>query len=238
MSEVPIFYNLQTAGDVTEITGKLADLETTVKTDLVAAINEIEDKFPISVQNGGTGRTSLTSGNILLGNGTDNITTTAKLAITKGGTGGTTASEARENLKVMTFTELFSSPAGAHDNITLSDTIANYNIIELFYSMPQTGGASAGDYHGGSYRAFNNKASTCGFNIVHTDAFYDLTANEERLELMSSMVNISGTSLTFGDQKMCVFRPKNTSSTAGTVTVQNTTTALQLKIYKIIGYGY
>lgn len=238
MSDTPIFYNLQTAGNVTAITGRLSDLETTVNTNLVAAINEIDGKFPVSVANGGTGRTSLTSGNILLGNGTDNITTTAKLGIAKGGTGGTTASEARENLGVMTFTSLFADPSGAHDDITLSDTIANYDIIELFYAMAQTGGTSSGVYHGGSYRAFNNKSSTCGFNIVHTDGFFDLTAQEERLELMSTMVNISGTTLTFGDQKMCVFRPKNTSSTAGTVTVQNTTTALQLKVYKIIGYSY
>lgn len=89
MSEVPVFYNLQTAGDVTAITGRLSDLETTVNTNLVAAINEIDGKFPVSVANGGTGNTSLTSGNILLGNGTDAITSTDVLSVAKGGTGQT-----------------------------------------------------------------------------------------------------------------------------------------------------
>lgn len=67
MSDVPIFYNLQTAGDVTAITGRLSDLETTVNTNLVAAINEISGKFPVSVTNGGTGGTTATTARTNLG---------------------------------------------------------------------------------------------------------------------------------------------------------------------------
>lgn len=67
MSDVPIFYNLQNAGDVTAITGRLSDLETTVNTNLVAAINEIDGKFPVSIANGGTGGTTATTARTNLG---------------------------------------------------------------------------------------------------------------------------------------------------------------------------
>lgn len=50
-------------------------------------INQANAYFPVSVANGGTGRTSLTSGQILLGNGTSGVTGTGKLPVTKGGTG-------------------------------------------------------------------------------------------------------------------------------------------------------
>jgi hypothetical protein len=52
-------------------------------------INQANAYFPVSVANGGTGKTSLTSGQILLGNGTSGITSTATLPVTKGGTGTT-----------------------------------------------------------------------------------------------------------------------------------------------------
>ena len=52
-------------------------------------INQANAYFPVSVPNGGTGKTSLTSGNILLGNGTSGITSTATLPVSKGGTGRT-----------------------------------------------------------------------------------------------------------------------------------------------------
>lgn len=55
-------------------------------------------ELPVSIENGGTGTTTLTSGNILIGNGTDAITSIATLPITSGGTGATTASDALSNL--------------------------------------------------------------------------------------------------------------------------------------------
>ena len=44
----------------------------------------------LSVSRGGTGKTSLTSGAILLGNGTSGISTTSTLSVSKGGTGQST----------------------------------------------------------------------------------------------------------------------------------------------------
>lgn len=52
----------------------------------------------LSVSRGGTGQTTLSSGEILLGNGTSGITSTSTLSISKGGTGSTTASGALNSL--------------------------------------------------------------------------------------------------------------------------------------------
>lgn len=55
------------------------------------------------------------------------------IPISKGGTGGTTASEARENLGVLTETVLFSNSYGSQGTITLSDDVKNYSYVEIFY---------------------------------------------------------------------------------------------------------
>ena len=65
-------------------------------------ITQANAYFPVSVENGGTGATSLTSGEILLGNGTDAITSIATLPITSGGTGATTSENACINLGIGT----------------------------------------------------------------------------------------------------------------------------------------
>lgn len=54
----------------------------------------------VSVSRGGTGQTTLSSGAILLGNGTSGVTSTSTLPINKGGTGFTTASGALNNLGI------------------------------------------------------------------------------------------------------------------------------------------
>lgn len=85
MSDVPIFYNLQNTGDVTAITGRLSDLETTVNTNLVAAINEIDGKFPVSIANGGTGATTATDARTNLGG----VLSRTELFANSSGAGGT-----------------------------------------------------------------------------------------------------------------------------------------------------
>lgn len=54
----------------------------------------------VQVNKGGTGATELASGEILLGNGTDPVTTIATLPISKGGTGATTSANALTNLGI------------------------------------------------------------------------------------------------------------------------------------------
>lgn len=52
----------------------------------------------LPVSRGGTGQTTLTSGAILLGNGTNSISSTSVLSVSKGGTGATNSGWALSNL--------------------------------------------------------------------------------------------------------------------------------------------
>ena len=55
------------------------------------------------------------------------------LPILQGGTGGTSAIEARTNLELMKGYELFSNSYGSQGTITLSDDVKNYSYVEIFY---------------------------------------------------------------------------------------------------------
>ena len=57
MSEKTIVYPLS-MGVNSQTIGNLTDLTTTNKTNVVASINEVNSKFPVSIANGGTGATS------------------------------------------------------------------------------------------------------------------------------------------------------------------------------------
>lgn len=181
-----------------------------------------------------------------------NLTTTAKsdfvsaineingktIPISQGGTGGTTATSARTNLEVMTPVQLYYNASGTHGTITLSDSIENYNMIEVFFLFAQAGGTNSGTIYKNSAKAWNSNSSICGLNLTYTDNFMDGTAHENRLELCSSMVNINATTLTFGDEKIGIYRPSNTSSSAGTVTIKDLPNANLPQIYKVVGYKY
>lgn len=59
--------------------------------------------------------------------------TQGTIPISKGGTGGTSAIEARTNLELMKGYELFSNSYGSQGTITLSDDVKNYIYVEIFY---------------------------------------------------------------------------------------------------------
>lgn len=103
-------------------------------TSLNTDISNLNGKFPVSVANGGTGQTSLTNGDILLGNGTNGINSVTTLPITSGGTGGTTATQARTNLEVMTGISLWGNSSGTTSTIALSDTYTNYDFIYIQFN--------------------------------------------------------------------------------------------------------
>lgn len=185
MSEVPIFYNLQTAGDVTAITGRLSDLETTVNTNLVAAINEIDGKFPVSVSDGGTG--------------------------------GTTATEARTNLGVLTPVELYYNASGNAGTIALNDSVVNYKCIEI------TAKNYAGHLLG--WRIWNNETESFSACItINTPYLSNL-----QLSVQSRIINISGTTLTWGDGLYALLK-NNTSVSTGSEG--------SIAIIKINGYKF
>lgn len=78
----------------------------------------------LSVSNGGTGATTFTSGNILVGSGTSAITSVASVPVGNGGTGATTASGARTNLGVVTEYGTWTPTIG--NSATTQPTISNY----------------------------------------------------------------------------------------------------------------
>lgn len=112
-------------------------------TDLVTRSNvnekiqQINALFPVSVANGGTGAETLSSGQILLGNGTNAITSIATLPISKGGTGGTTSQEARENLEVLHAIELYSNSSGTTGTISIATPISLllYKFLEIYFKL-------------------------------------------------------------------------------------------------------
>lgn len=108
------------------------------RTGVNSRIQDINGMFPVSVPNGGTGKTSLTSGQILLGNGTAGITSTATLPVSKGGTGGTTEHNARVNLGVLAPYVLYSNNNGTNGDITFSlptgYELVDFKYLEFYFS--------------------------------------------------------------------------------------------------------
>lgn len=109
------------------------------RTAVNSRIQDINDMFPLSVANGGTGKSTLTSGQILLGNGTSGITSTATLPVNKGGTGGATAQDARTSLGVFSSTVLYNSTtSGTNGNITFNIPsgyeLHDFYWLEFYYS--------------------------------------------------------------------------------------------------------
>lgn len=112
--------------------GTLENLSTTTKTSLVNAINEVNGKTT-PVTQGGTGLTSLSNGEILIGNGTDPILSLAALPVSKGGTGGVTAAEARVALGL--YSERKEWTYGLNSGVvTLTNAnLNNFDELVIFY---------------------------------------------------------------------------------------------------------
>ena len=107
------------------------------------------------------------------------------LAISKGGTGATTASGARTNLGFATSTSLYTNLNGTFSTITLSDSISNYDAIGIYY--------------------FWESSSSNGTNYIQVlPSFNNLTLNwttppadGNGIQLASYQITISGNTITF-----------------------------------------
>lgn len=105
-------------------------------------IQQINETFPLPVSKGGTGKTSFTSGSILIGNGTSGITTTSVLPIEHGGTGSVTQHGIRYKLNVMESCVLYNSKNGTKGDINFQsrlnelgiDNLGIFRYLEFYYS--------------------------------------------------------------------------------------------------------
>ena len=122
--------------------GTLSDLTTEEKSSLVTAVNEVNTSLN-QVSNTVDGiNTSLNQvSNTVDGINTDlnelnaaiNEVNTKVIPLSQGGTGATTLTSARENLGILAETILYSNDSGTQGTITLSDSVENYDYIEIFY---------------------------------------------------------------------------------------------------------
>lgn len=159
------------------------------------------------------------------------ITSPSILPIGKGGTGATTTSEARINLSVMTNVQLFYNSSGTHGTITLSDTVANYNAVEIFHYENDYGKLNAD-----SLKFWNNKSSS--FDCVFTTSCPLVVNSENQIKFFSVAITVAGKTVAFGNEKMITFRPKSTTSTNGQVHLIDFTSYGTHQIYKVVGYKY
>ena len=188
------------------------------RTGVNSRIDEINNMFPLTVGNGGTGKTSLTSGQILLGNGTSAITSTATLPVSKGGTGGTTTKTARTNLDVFTVTPLYSNTSGSSGTITLSSSIQNFNYIEIF--------TRNNDQRRMSLK-FKVNATSPKMSLISATVF-DIAQYTPAIALKCSNITVSGTTITWDEQANSELRSNSVTTTATS----------DIKIYRVVGYSY
>lgn len=138
------------------------------------------------------------------------------IAIADGGTGGTTATSARTNLGVMTGVQLYYNAAGNTGTITLNDNISNYKCIEI--------------------TAKNYAEHLLGWQICHNESesfsacitINTPTLSTLELSIQSRVINMSGTTLSWGDGLYALLNNTNVS-TAGEGSIG---------IIKITGYKF
>ena len=146
------------------------------------------------------------------------------MPIGKGGTGGTTVTQARTNLGVMTAIELYYNASGNSGTITLSSSIANYQIIEIFYMLYTL----SADWHH-SIKLYNKGASEIVSSLVN--AIGGTYSSNSRLKLYGSNLGITVNTLTRGANTMSNITGTNT-------TVAQVPSTDIPKIYRIVGYTY
>ncbi len=126
----------------------------------------------LSVSRGGTGQTTLSSGAILLGNGTSGIASTSTLPINKGGTGSTTASGSLNNLGLPKESGNW-TPAINATSVSYSNRSGYYyrigNMIYIFCYITMNITNAGSEYAKISGLPFSgNTGLKAGFNMIDT----------------------------------------------------------------------
>ena len=112
--------------------------------------------------------------------------TQGTIPISKGGTGGETATEARTNLEVYKVYKLYDNESGTTGSISLSDSAENYVFLEIYYKD----GLIAGNT---KIYSTNGKAFSLSAPNIMENQFY----------LTNAIGIISGSSLTISRQGYC-----------------------------------
>lgn len=176
----------------TETIGSLTDLTTETQSSIVAATNEINAKFPVSVANGGTG--------------------------------GTTATEARTNLGVRTAEQLYYNADGSAGTIALSSNIENYDMLQIFYWTY---------YNYGKWldsQIIYNAHVTYVASSLNATISTTYSTTKKRIKLYSHSIFIDGDTLTWGD----TYTANLTDTDLSVVDTEANT----FKISRVFGYKY
>lgn len=150
------------------------------------------------------------------------------VSIADGGTGGTTATEARTSLGVMTGVQLYYNASGSSGTIELSDEIKNYQCIEICFHVYIYSGLS---YGVARIHNLGENAITTGLTINVAGTYTSGGTSKPRVNAFAGNTSISGNSLTHASQNRAYITDNTTP------VVEETTTDIP-KIYKIIGYKY
>lgn len=165
--------------------------------DIPTQLTDLSGIVPVT--QGGTGLGSLTSGNFIIGNGTDNVTTLAVVPISKGGTNATNVSQARTNLGVYTRTSLYSNSSGSSGTITLSKSITNYKWIEIYYCWS--------GINGSVLLIPSDDTVTVNLTLSYT------SSGAGQFIARSALAHVNGTTITFERNRTALFNIGGSSYT-------------------------
>ena len=175
----------------------------------------------LPVARGGTGQTTLQATRNAMGLGN----TTGALPIANGGTGSTTAANARSNLGItpanigapVAPTNLYTNTSGTSGSFTLSSSIANFSVIEVFFKT--------NDGCMGCQKIWNNYSSSATFDLFDNHPY-----KATNTYLKCAHWSISGTSVS-------VSNPAEVCLNNGDAVLAYSLAA-GIKITRVVGWKY
>lgn len=166
-------------------------------------------ELPVSIENGGTGATTVTEAR-------ENLGISLPIPIANGGTGATTATKARTNLEVWKEYSLYSNSSGTIGTITLSDTYTNYKKILVYYA------------DNGVYNTATLYPGTGSKLALSTSYLY---TGGNGWFLHTTLVSFSGKSVSFSRNGLA----QHNDNPSITVTLSG---EAGIYVYKVVGYKY